>query len=525
MLIIAAGIGAYHNSLQGPFIFDDVSCILDNPHIRHLWPIWDAMSTHTESAVNGRPVVCLTLAVNYALGGLNVWGYHAFNLTVHLLAALVLFGILRRTFEGEKLRDRFGAAAVWLAAAIALIWEVHPLQTECVDYIVQRTESLMGLFLLLTLYCTLRGSQSSRPRVWYLAAVVSCALGMGSKEVMVGTPLIVLLYDRVFLAASFREQWRQRWGLYVGLAGMWLILARVVAGEHYTVVGFGRGVSSWHYLETQSGVIPYYLRLCFWPRPLVIDYNDWPVANSLGDVWSDAVAVMVLLGGAIWACKRHPGLGFLGAWFFLILAPTSSFLPIVGEAASERRMYLPTAAVVTLTVIGAFALGKRLLNKQQGVALGCVAGGFVVVLFTFLTIQRNRDYDSAMTIWQDTVEKRPNNPRAHNGLGLALMQTGKVQEAIGQYEQALRLKPNSFEADTDLGIALLHAGQVQEAIAHYERALCIKPDYARAYYNWGVALEQAGQVQEAIQHYEQTLRIQPDFVQAQNALARARAVH
>jgi len=231
------------------------------------------------------------------------------------------------------------------------------------------------------------------------------------------------------------------------------------------------------------------------------------------------------LGGAIWACKRHPGLGFLGAWFFLILAPTSSFLPIVGEAASERRMYLPTAAVVTLTVIGAFALGKRLLNKQQGVALGCVAGGFVVVLFTFLTIQRNRDYDSAMTIWQDTVEKRPNNPRAHNGLGLALMQTGKVQEAIGQYEQALRLKPNSFEADTDLGIALLHAGQVQEAIAHYERALCIKPDYARAYYNWGVALEQAGQVQEAIQHYEQTLRIQPDFVQAQNALARARAVH
>ncbi|MGA2604657.1 MAG: hypothetical protein ABSG14_10555, partial [Verrucomicrobiia bacterium] len=116
VLIIAAGLGAYHNSFRGPFIFDDAS-ILENPHIRHLWPIWDAMSTHTDSAVTGRPVVCLTLAVNYALGGLNVWGYHAFNLAVHLLAALVLFGVLRRTFEGEKLRDRFGASAVWLAAA------------------------------------------------------------------------------------------------------------------------------------------------------------------------------------------------------------------------------------------------------------------------------------------------------------------------------------------------------------------------------------------------------------------------
>ena len=224
-------------------------------------------------SVSGRPVECLTLALNYALGGLNVWGYHAFNLTVHLVSALVLFGILRRTFEGEKLRDRFGAAAIWLAAAIALIWEVHPLQTESVTYIVQRSELLMGLFLLLTLYCTLRGSQSSRPRAWYLAAVVSCALGMGSKEVMVGAPLIVLLYDRVFLASSFRELWQRRIGLYIGLAATWLILAVLVARTLHPATGFGiEGLTSWDYLKTEAGVIVYYLRLCFWPHPLVIDY-------------------------------------------------------------------------------------------------------------------------------------------------------------------------------------------------------------------------------------------------------------
>jgi tetratricopeptide (TPR) repeat protein len=141
-LIVVAGLWAYHNSFHGPFIFDDVPSISGNPHIRHLWPIWQAMSAPPGSPVAGRSVVCLTLALNYAWGGLNVWGYHAVNLTVHLVSALVLFGIWRRTFEGEKLRDRFGGAAVWLAGALALIWEVHPLQTESVTYIAQRTESL-----------------------------------------------------------------------------------------------------------------------------------------------------------------------------------------------------------------------------------------------------------------------------------------------------------------------------------------------------------------------------------------------
>ena len=560
VLIIAVGVWAYHDSFQGPFIFDDVPSILDNPHIRHLWPLREAMSAPLDRTVTGRPVVCLTLALNYALGGLNVWGYHAFNLTVHLLAALVLFGILRRTFEGAKLRDRFGTAAVWLAAAIALIWEVHPLQTESVTYIVQRTESLMGLFLLLTLYCTLRGSQSSRPSAWYLAAVVSCALGMGSKEVMVGAPLIVLLYDRVFLAASFRQLWQRRIGLYVGLAATWVILGVLVARtiHHHSMTGFGfQSLTPWAYLRTEAGVIVYYLRLCFWPRPLVIDYFDWPIASSLKDGLASGVVVVGLLGATVWAFRRQAWLGFLGAWFFLILGPTSSILPSAGEVAAERRMYLPLAAVVTMAAVGAFALGKGLWNKQQGVVLGCVAGGSVVVLFTFLTIQRNQDYKSALTIWRDTVEKRPNNPRAHNNLGNALLRTGRIGEAIAHYEQALRLKPDYAEAHNALGFALAQTGRIEDAIAHFEQALRIKPDDANAHsnlgtalgqtgrmpeamehleqalrlkpgsadahYNLGVALEQAGRVQEAIGHYKQAVRIKPDFTQAQNALARLQA--
>ena len=519
VLIIAAVLWAYHNGFTGPFIFDDVLSIVDNPHIRHLWPIREAMSAPLYCPVAGRPVVCLSLALNYALGGLNVWGYHAFNLAVHLLSALALFGILRRTFEGERLRDRFGAAAVWLAAAIALIWEVHPLQTESVTYIVQRTELLMGLFLLLTLYGTLRGSRSSRPGVWYLAAVVSCALGMGSKEVMVGAPLIVLLYDRVFLATSFRQLWQRRAGLYLGMAATWIMLGFLVAGAPNSAARFGvEGLTSWDYLKMEAGAVVYYLRLCFWPRPLVIDYFDWPVASSLRDALVSGVVVIGLLGATMWAFRRRPGLGFLGAWFFLILGPTSSFLPIAGEAVAERRMYLPLAAVITLTVVGALELGRRVFSKRQGVVLGCVVGGVIVALFASLTMQRNRDYNSAVTIWQDTVEKRPNNPRAHNNLGYILEKAGRAQEAITHYEQALRLKPDYADAHNNLGIALMGQGKLREAVEHWEQALRVRPDYPDAHYNLGIALERAGRVPEAISQYKQALQINPDYAEAHNNL-------
>jgi Flp pilus assembly protein TadD len=522
VLLIAAGLWAYHKSFQGPFIFDDVSSIPENPHIRHLWPLRESLSAPPDCTVSGRPAVCLTLALDYALGGLNVWGYHAFNLTVHLLSALVLFGIIRRTLEGEKLRDRYGSAACWLAAAIALIWEVHPLQTESVTYIVQRTESLMGLFLLLTLYCTIRGSHAAHPSTWYLGAVVSCALGMGSKEVMVSAPLIVLLYDRVFLASSFREMWRRRVGLYIGLAATWLMLGALVAGTPRSATGFGiRGLTSWDYLKTETGVIVYYLRLCLWPHPLVIDYADWPIASSLEDVLVSGVVVLGLLGATVWAYRRRPWLGFLGAWFFLILGPTSSFLPNFGEAAAERRMYLPSAAVVTMAVVGVMALGKRLFNKQQGVVFGCLAGGFVVAVFTFLTIQRNRDYSSEVTIWQDAVEKRPDNSRAHYSLGLALGRMGRLPEAIEQWELALRINPDYAEAHNNLGFALYRAGRIPEAIRHCERALQINPDLAEAHNNLGIALVQLGRIPEAIGHYEQALRLKPDYAKAHNNLGAA----
>ena len=212
LVVVAAGLLAYHNSFTGPFIFDDLPSIPENPTIRHLWPIWQPLSPPQTGGitVEGRPVINLSLAINYALGGYDVRGYHVLNLTIHILAGLTLFGVVRRTLLQPRLRERFGGVANELALAVAVLWTVHPLQTESVTYIVQRAESLMGLFYLLTLYCFIRSVESPRPRVWCGLCLTACAVGMASKEVMASAPLLVMLYDRAFISGSFREAWRRR---------------------------------------------------------------------------------------------------------------------------------------------------------------------------------------------------------------------------------------------------------------------------------------------------------------------------
>ncbi len=204
-IIVLAVWAAYANSLSTPFVFDDMKSIHENPTIRHLWPLADVLSPpNTATGAAGRPVVNLSLAINYALGGLEVRGYHVFNTLVHALAALTLFGVVRRTLLRPVLRERFGPAALPLSFAVALLWALHPLLTESVTCVVQRTESLMGLFYLLTLYGFIRAVDSPVPGRWEIFSVIACLLGMATKEVMVSAPLIVLLYDRTFVAGSFR---------------------------------------------------------------------------------------------------------------------------------------------------------------------------------------------------------------------------------------------------------------------------------------------------------------------------------
>ena len=463
-------------------------------------------------------MVNLSLAVSYAFGGMNVWGYHVFNLIIHLLAALTLYGIVRRTLLRPALREKFGVSGEWIALTVAILWTVHPLQTEAVTYISQRCESLMGLFYLLTLYTFIRGVESRKSAGWFSLSIATCYLGVASKEVMVTAPLMVLLYDRTLVSGNFREAWTRHQRLYLGLASSWLLLGYLMMGLHDRNVGYGLGSTWWGYGLTECRAIVHYLRLAVLPYPLVLDYGPY-MSTSLGAIVPYAIIVAVLGIGVLCALGRRTIIGFVGAWFFVILAPTSSVIPIAGSPMAEHRMYLPLVSVIIAIIFGAVFLGERLIQPRQRVYLGSVAGGFVMVLFVLLTIQRDRDYRSALTIWQDTIDKCPNNSRAFNNLGAALFEVGKVRDAIGYLERAVEIKPDYVNAHRNLGIALVKFGNVREGIEQYREVLRMDPDYAEVHDDLGTALEQAGQIDEAIGQYEEALRIKPDYAFAHNDLA------
>jgi protein O-mannosyl-transferase len=502
-IIVLAGTVVYANSLSAPFIFDDQTAVIENAQIRRLWPLTVPLSPPRETPVAGRPIANLTFAINYAIGGLDVRGYRLTNLAVHVLAALTLFGLVRRTLRLGSLAPAFGAHATNLAWIAALMWMLHPLQTETIDYVTQRTESLMGLCYLLTLYCSVRALEGRHGR-WQAAAVIACATGMACKESMVTAPVIVVLFDSVFVArAVLRKIHRAR--LYVGLACTWAVLAGLMASEPRTTVGFDTNVSGWTYLLNQAPILLTYLRLTFWPRNLVLDYGI-PQPLTLADVWLPMIAVIALAIVVVVLLARRPQAGFLGAWYFITLAPTSSIIPIATEVGADRRMYLPLAGLVVLGVLGTYrAWMLRATPSRQAVGLAAALG--VCVLLSAATIQRNREYESKLSILQTTVDRRP-HPRSYLMLGSTLLEAGRRQEAMPYLERARDEPGASFV----LGVDHISQGRLAAGADELERFLQQAPKHRQAVdarESLGRAYSVLDQLDKAAAQLTEVIRLQP----------------
>jgi Flp pilus assembly protein TadD len=550
VLIAAAAAAAYANSLGGPFIFDDLAAIAKNPTIQPGWTLAGVLRGPLGTSASGRPLLNLSLALNQSIGGAQVAGYHALNLLIHMAAGLVLFGVVRRTLERIAWPGATGAAL-----AVALLWTLHPLQTESVTYVIQRAESLMGLWYLLTLYGFIRAADGrSGGGFWAGLAVACCFLGMATKEVMVSAPVMVLVYDRAFVAGSFGEAWRRHRRLYAGLAASWILLLFLLlgtGGNRGGTIGFSVSVPWWKYLLTQFHAIAHYLSLSLWPHPLVLDYGAAWVRGP-GDVLPYVPVVLALVVGTLVALRCRPRAGFLGFWFLAILAPTSSFVPGIRQTLAEHRMYLPLAAVLVAVVLGVQRLAVRVFPRRAGV-LGAALGLAACLAAGAGTRARNGDYRSALAIWSDTVAKRPDNPYArynlgfaladagrpvealeqaraavrldprlpegHDNLAVALAACGRLDEAIGEYTRALVLEPLNPEFEFNLANALAQAGNPAAAIGHFQRVLSLRPEFPEACLNLGNALLQSGRTAEAAEAYRAALRLRPDYADAQHNLA------
>jgi tetratricopeptide (TPR) repeat protein len=525
-VILVAVLAAYSNSFHGPFVFDDIDTIHDNRSIRRLWPPWQALSPKAFATAEGRPVLNLSLAICYAIGEFQVEPYHVFNLAIHLLAGLALFGVVRRIAMLPSMQQRFGRAAAYLAAAVATLWTLHPLQTESVTYVIQRAESMMGLFYLLTIYCVLRGLDAARPQPWNALAIVACALGMATKEVMVSAPMMVVLFDRIFFFGSFREAWRRRRGMYVGLAATWAILFALIliSGGRSGSVALSHGqVTPLQYAMTQCRCIIRYLWLSFWPAPLVFDYGapdaGVPIIRSLTECAPWLAGLLAVIAAAVLAVRRWPKWGFLGLWFFAILAPSSSFVPIVTEVVAEHRMYLPLAAIAAGVVFLAYQCGRAALRRfmasdrlrmSVGISISAVALLTAGAILGWRTHLRNCDYRTGIALWSDTARKWPDNPRAHNDLGVALADAGENEAALVEYNKTLTITPDKPNTLNNRGLVYHHTGRLEEAIRDFTRAIELDPDYVEAYVNRGAVYGSQDRFDLAMEDLNIALRLQPD---------------
>jgi tetratricopeptide (TPR) repeat protein len=558
-LLILAALCAYASSLTKDYTLDDLAWINGNESIAE-------PADYMRLAIGrGRPIVALSIILNHELSGLNVVSFHALNIVVHVLAGLTLFGVVRRTLELPRWPAYWRERGPAIAFAVALLWMVHPLQTQSVTYIIQRCESMMGLFFLLAFYCAIRSWDSPRAVLWRLGSVLCGAAGACCKEVIVGLPLVVVLYDWIFVEGSPRRLWRQRWKLYLGLvATTWgtLFLLRKVSPGAGETAGFAfGGISPLSYFLTQPGVIIHYLRLSVLPLGQCLDYLGWPIATQPSDWLLPGLAVALLFAATLWAVWRRSWLGFVGAWFFIILGPTSSFMPIA-DVAFEHRMYLPLASVIVLAVVGA-DVALRKLGSVFGWSAGtvkAVSGSLLVIVagaLIALTIRRNEDYRTSATIYADGIKRYPLTYRNYHNLGVALGDTNRTQ-ARAECETALRLKPDYFLSNIQLGRLELADGEYQRAAenlfrgiqvplhravtfamlgqCHYElgntkkavtsfrQAASEKPRYAQFHLTLALLLHDAGEEQEAIAERATAMALKPELPNDLNAQARLAAL-
>jgi protein O-mannosyl-transferase len=483
--LILLGLIGYMNLFVGVFVFDDNGNIVDNPKVRKL-PGFDELRP--------RFVIFFLDALQYQIDGLNIRLFHLVNLVIHLANGLLLFSILRQVLNTPRISESVKASATLISAGIAALWLLHPLQTQAVTYTIQRCESLMvtGAFIVIRAWIEL--ARATRYRwAWMLLIVLAGWIGLGSKETIVVLPMVLLFFDRAFLSAGWKEVLVKRgWahllfaisqiGLFIPMAG------RVVTGgAGEAALGFDlQSITPKEYLFTQSHVLFRYLQLCFWPVDQTFDYFGYPLVRSLNDAIVPGLFwVGLVIISFVGACRGNP-FCFVGISCFLVLAPTSSIMPIQ-DVCVEHRMYMPLAGVLILSVFA----GRWLLNR-----LGAIfdwppdtidRGGrtwLLVLLFPMMlmTLTRNETYASPALLWQDTANKRPTNYRAQ-----ALLFTNTYSTPNEKSEKllldALSLNPNYEDAIINLAVFRMDQGRMEEAVALAKRAneMVLRPDVDRSY--------------------------------------------
>jgi protein O-mannosyl-transferase len=489
LALIVATVLAYAPALHAPWVMDDDTAIAESASIQ--------LHATAGSPVSGRPVVSATLAFNYALNQLlgidqrpfpdgpdKTVGYRLLNIFFHLCTGALLFGVLRRAIRERPIPEDWRAIADPLATAVTALWLLHPIQSEVINYVVQRTESIASLCYVAVLYASIRAWDAPTEKVrlrWYVAGAMAAVTGMASKEIVISAPLAVVLYDRAFRLPSWsaiRRPGNGRGWFYLALAAVCVVsFVLIGAGARGNTAGFASPMKWYVYFYSQCWAIAHYLRLVAWPNALAVDYGEQAIGGARG---VPGLILLTVFGVAtLLAWTRVPRWGwfaFLGSWFFMVLAPSSSFIPIPTEIAAERRIYLALAAVLTLAVVGAEWLRRRFAARMSSRQL-CYGLGGVAAAFGAVTAARSHTYASSEELWRGVVREVPGNLRGYVNLGSALFreQPPKNAEAEAMFDYAIARDTTCRSGCAQLAYVLSGQGRLPEAAALLDRTLAHDP--------------------------------------------------
>jgi protein O-mannosyl-transferase len=529
-LAFGAAILVYGPALTGPFVFDDT--------VQHYAKAADAAQPLLDWVNGERPMLFFSFWLNHLILGNDPFGYHLVNVIIHVFNAALVFLLIQKLLsfyrpqaEPDKLR--------LLAGFGAAVFLLHPIQTESVSYIASRSETLCAFFMLSALALFLY--RRPGPVTWPTAASIAllCAAACATKEeAVVLAPILVLAdlyWETDFSMAGLRDNWR----LYVPLVVAGAVAGSAIAGvmEHSKSVGFRlHDISSLDYFFTQCRVFFSYIRLLVLPVGQTLS-PDVPLSRNIfehGTIFG-LVGILGLIAAAIYFRRRYRLASFGILLFLILLAPTSSFVPLL-DAQVEHRLYLPTMAL-TLVLLE-FLLRARLPDRQ--LAAACIA---VSCVYGAMSYARNQVWGSEVLLWQDALSKAPDTQRPYFGLAIAYLNRNRCNDAAGVLERAsARFERNDqvlglwaraeeclskYDEAVDLmtkaaritpravlymriGMIRTRQGKSQDAYDAYERAIELDPTSARAYVLRGEWYEAAARLDAAVSDFRHAVELSPN---------------
>jgi len=537
MSMILLGALSYANTLEAPFVFDDAHNILGNTNIR-------VSELNTRSLIKAgfggplktRPLAYISFALNYYFNGFAVQGYHAVNITIHLMTGVFLYLFIKILLKRVQAQEFFYKNDRTIAFLSATIWLVHPVQTQSVTYIVQRMNSMAAMFYIMSLFFyvqardlkadgrALSTSASDktianlnnkshvgvriRPILLFVLSALAGGMALCSKEIAVTLPVMIFIVEWFFYQGLSRK-----WVIRQGMVWLGVLIFIVIAGSffidspRFSYQNYNFSLTQ--RLMTEFRVVATYIGLLLFPNPgrLNLDY-DYSISQSLFDppatIFS-LILIVILLYTAIAIAKRQRLISFSILWFVINLVIESSVIPL--DIIFEHRLYLPSMTVWLIIILAVFktSTDKKLLS---------VLFFAVILLFASWTYERNTVWSDRETLWRDAVSKAPGNSHAHTSLGRALQAKGRVEGALSEFSRAINIDPRNEEAHYRMGQIHLQKGRYSSALEHLKKAAQLDPVFPETHLLLGNTYFRMNDNRLAVQHYSEALKRKASYVDA-----------